>query len=305
MRKVHFFKAKSRLGLPNIPHRQRSLNIGVENGPDSILTKKFLSSLRSRAQSREKQSLSFDKYAISDFLFAKPEDIKAENFNDVLAKNYLSFKKLINNNLSKNETQVVIGGDDSVTFSSLLSTIDQFGTNFGYIRIDSHIDMHLYQSSITKNFHGMYHRVLFDSFDIHQISKIVIHKLKSENTIFIGNLDIDSGEKDFFEKMKFKNINSRDFSENQINVNKYVKTFVKSFKHIHLSFDIDALHKSIAPATGIPAENGLMMEEIMPVLEIISKHPSISFDLVEVNPKKRGAVKTIRVAQRILMFLLL
>lgn len=304
MRKVHFFKAKCRFGLPNIPHRQKKLNIGVENGPDSILTKKFLSSLRSRTESREKQSLVFGDYKISELLFSKPEDIKTENFNDVLAKNYLSFKNLIIDSLLNNETPVVIGGDDSVTFSSLLSTIDRFGTNFGYIRIDSHIDMHLYQSSITKNFHGMYHRALFDSFDIPQISNLVNQKLMPQNSIFIGNLDKDYGEKDFFEIMKFKNINSRDFSENQINVNKYVKGFVNSFEHIHLSFDIDALNKKIAPATGIPAEKGLLIEDVMPILEIVSKHYSISFDLVEVNPKKRGAQKTIKLAQKILKELL-
>lgn len=301
MKKVHFFKAKSRLGLQNIPHRQKELNIGVEDGPDSILTKEFLSSLRAE---RSNLNNYFDELKISEFIFTKPEDIKAENFNDVLAKNYQSFKNFITNNLSANETQIVIGGDDSVTFSSLLSIIDRIGNNFGYIRIDSHPDLHLYKTSPTKNFHGMYHRALFDSFDIPQITNMVKYKIKPENTIFIGNLDINPGEDEFFKAMKFKNINSYDFY-NKENVNKYVNEFVKSFDHIHLSFDIDALDKTIASATGIPADKGLFMEDVLPILEIFSKHKSISLDLVEVNPKKRGAKKTILLAQKITSTILL
>lgn len=286
MKKVHFFKAESRLGLANIPHRQKKLNIGVEDGPDSILTKKFLKS--------------FSEHKVSEFIFDKPENINKQEFNDISAKNYQSFKNFIIDNLSNDEIQIVIGGDDSVTFSSLLATIDKFGNNFGYIRIDSHPDLHLCKTSPTKNFHGMYHRALFDSFDIPEIAKLVNQKLKPENTIFIGNLDINPGELDFFVNMKFKNINSNDFTLNQENVNKYVNEFVSSFDHIHLSFDIDAMDKSIAPATGIPAEKGLLTKDVLPILNIISNHPSISFDLVEVNPKKRGARKTIRFAQKIL-----
>lgn len=302
MRKIHFFKAKSRLGLLNIPHRQKELNIGVEDGPDSILTKNFLASLRAK---RSNLSNSFENFKISEFIFTKPEDIEPNNFNNILAQNYQSFKNFIIDNLSNDETQVVIGGDDSVTFSSLLATIERFGNKFGYIRIDSHPDLHLYKTSPTKNFHGMYHRPLFDSFDIPQIVKLVNLKLRPENTIFIGNLDINPEEKDIFKDLKFKNINGRDFASKQENVNKYVNKFVKSFSHIHLSFDIDALDKTIAPATGIPAENGLLIDDVLPILKIISQHPSISFDLVEVNPKKSGAAKTIKVARKILQSLLL
>lgn len=288
MKKIHFFKAKSRLGLPNVPHRQKKLNIGVEKGPDGILTKNFLGTIDNY------------NYRVSDFLFSNPEDIDKKFFNNVLADNYYSFKEFIINNLSKNETQVVIGGDDSITFSSILSTIDRFGNNFGYIRIDSHPDLHLHKTSPTKNFHGMYHRALFDSFDIPQISKLVEHKMKPGNTIFIGNLDINPGEKEFFEEKKFRNINSEDFLKDRKNINKFINEFVKSFNHIHISFDIDALDKTVAPATGIPAEKGLLMNDILPILNIISKHPSISFDLTEVNPEKKGAKKTIKTAHEIL-----
>ena len=70
------------------------------------------------------------------------------------------------------------------------------------------------------------------------------------------------------------------------------------------SFDIDCMDKSEAPATGIPAERGLFLKDIEPYLKIISKHPNLSFDLCEINPKKKGAAKTIKLAQKILLSVL-
>lgn len=70
-----------------------------------------------------------------------------------------------------------------------------------------------------------------------------------------------------------------------------------------MSFDVDGLDKTVVSATGIPAENGLRLEDIMPALDILFKHPNLSFDLVEVNPHRLGGQQTVKLARDLLLML--
>lgn len=238
-------------------------------------------------------------------LISLPEKIKENEFNKVLADKLLEFSKFINLHLKKNEVQVVVGGDDCVTLSSILSVLARIDNSkkFGYIRVDSHADMNLSASSPTKNFHGMYHRPLFGDFDISEISNIVKFKLNPENVLFIGNLNLDYEEAIFFKKLAFKNITSQDLANKSFI--SMIDSFVREHDFLHVSIDIDAFDRSIAPATGIPAKSGLLLSAILPIIEHVSKHKNLSIDLVEVNPKKEGAEKTIQLAWLILEKLLL
>lgn len=284
----HFYKARSRMGILNPPIGSKKLNIGVEDAPDAILDSKFLQSLRN--------------YDVNEYTFSDPNKVNHLNFFDILAGELAGFKKLIDSTLKKKERSIVVGGDDSVTFSSLLVTIDRYGDDFGYIRFDSHGDMNLYQTSPTKNFHGMYHRALFNGFDIPQISSLVKTKMNPENALFIANLILDPEEDEFFRKSEFRNINKKDLSGSGI---VDIEKFVTRFRQIHVSFDIDCLDESIAPATGIPAKDGLFPDEVNSVLKILDRNKIFAFDLVEVNPKKRGAQKTVAISHTLLETILI
>ncbi|MBI2074680.1 MAG: arginase family protein [Candidatus Levybacteria bacterium] len=291
MKKPHFFKAYSRIGLAHIPYGQKKLNIGVEQGPDAILTGKFLSQ--------------FNGALATSFEFPKPEDIN-KNFYHVLADNVKKFQDVINQNLKSSETQVVIGGDHSITFPSVLAVLQRISDpkSIGYIQFDSHGDINLRAFSPTDNWHGMYVRPLVDGFDVSRIEKLVTKKLPVNNIFYIGNLDLDPGERDFFIKYNIKNICKKELREEKsANIKAFAK-FAASFRHLHVTFDIDCIDQSEAPATGIPARDGLFYKDILPLLEIINQHPSISFDLSEVNPKKRGAKETVALAQQILRVVL-
>ncbi|MEK7502057.1 MAG: arginase family protein [Patescibacteria group bacterium] len=289
MRIPHFFKAGSRLGTQNPPYRQANVNFGVEKAPDFILTKYFLSK--------------FSNYKLDSFDFPLPEEIDSENLFSIIATHYSDMKSQIDTLLKTNETQIVIGGDDSVTFPSILAVLERVNPQrLGYIRFDSHGDMNLYKDSPTKNFHGMYMRPLYGDFDIPEISNLVNSKLKPGNSVFIGNLDLDPEEKLFFEKVKINKVDKKR-SFNLKRAIDFTSKLVEEMSHIHISIDIDAFDESIAPATGIPVENGLLKEEVFPILKILRNSQNLSFDLVEVNPLKAGAYKTIALAQQIIFSL--
>ena len=291
MRKIHFYKAKTRLGILYPPIHQKTLNIGVEDAPDVILTPDFLSQF---------------SYVITEFEFPRPENISKPDYINVLADKLKEFKTLINKTIKKDETQVVIGGDNSVTFSSLLALLERAedSKNVGYVQFDSHGEMNLYKTSPTKNFHGMYLRPFLDSFDIPQIKKIVKFKLPAHNLFFVGDLKLDVEEKRFFVISKFANVNSMDVLKNKKSVVKKIEDFIGKFDYLHVNFDVDVFNQKEALATGIPSDKGFMLADLLPILKIASKHKNLSLDLSEVNPNKKGAKKTIQIAQKVLSTLL-
>jgi len=300
MKTIHFFKTKSRIGLKNAPIYSDKLNIGVEDGPDAILTKSFLTILARRPLAN-----------VNEFKFIKPENIKNRNFNQVLSKSILDFKNFINLEISssarndKKTIQVVIGGDHSVTLPSILAAIERGVRNsFGIIYFDSHGDINLAKNSPTGNFHGMHMRPLFDKFDLPEIENLVPNKISTSNMLYIGNLDLDTEEEKFLTANKIRNITGNELKMNSAQILEEIKLFMDRIDQLYVSFDIDCMDKTEAPATGITAINGLHLMDLVPVLEVIKKHPDFSFDLVEVNPKKRGAKETILLAQKILSIVL-
>ena len=287
----HFFKARSRIGLLNKPNGQKQYNIGVENGPDYVLDEVFLKN--------------FGKHSMSSFNFPLPENIPDNQFIEELIRSTTEFKKQINKELKKGEMQIVIGGDHTVSLSSVLAVLERAKKkNLGYIHFDSHGDINLFKDSPSENFHGMYLRPLFDNFDETRINNLVKNKLPANNLLMIGNLDLDEGEKRFIKNKNIKTISGKHLEQNKAKAKKMLKEFTNSFDYLHVSFDGDVLDKTIFPSTGIPTENGIKLEDVIEFLQIIKTHPNLSLDLAEFNPHKRGATKSKKVFQQILNLVL-
>src|SRR3990167_2638078 len=140
--KPHFYNLRSRLGLTNVPYRQKSLNFGVEKGGDAVLS--------------------------------KPEETSKKNYYDILAKELKGAKNLILDSLSEDETAVALGGDNSISFSPLAAMLERYKPNrVGYVRIDSHPDMNSIKVSPSGNFHGMWMRPFVDDFEEKKISNLI------------------------------------------------------------------------------------------------------------------------------------
>lgn len=284
----HFFKAKCRIGLTHPPARQKEFNYGVEDGADAILTPDFLTQL---------------KDAKTDvFFFSDPDKIETGEYVTELVKELQWFKEQINNELKDSEMQLVVGGDNTVTFSSFLALIERVKdvSKIGYIQFDSHGESNSYEGSESKNFHGMYMRPFFDTFDVEQINHLVPVKLKPEQGIFVGDMVLDGDEPEFFKQKKLKTLEFKEYCQDKTKFQNYLNTFLKQYGYIHVNFDIDVFHRSIAGATGIPEDGKWMKPEIFEILMTISGHPNISFDLSELNPTRPGSERSIKLAREIL-----
>lgn len=282
------------MGIKN-PYNSRQTydGLGVENGSEAILTADFLTKIQ--------------PHYLSEYVFPKPEQVDVRKFDKILCKQINGLKKFINNQIRANQTQIVVGGDHFITLPSVLAVRDRIGSfkNLGYVQFDSHGDMNSKALSPTGNFHGMYVRPLVDCFDSKEIDDLVPEKLPFKNIIYIGNLKLDPAERSLFENKKINIIGREALLKNKNRVIKIFNDFVSSFKYLHVTFDIDVMDKTQAPATGLPALKGLMFEDIAEMLGIIRKHPNLSLDLAELNPRKAGLNKTIKTVHKILLSVLL
>ena len=284
----HFFKTYSRLGMINVPHKGTKLNLGVEDGSDSVITKEFLRH--------------FSNPRVTAYKFPLPQDIKESDYQKTIAQLSKKFAELVNTSLSPNETQVVVGGDHSVAFGSLLAVLTRMDpASVGYIQFDSHGDVHLFKTSPSGNFHGMWLRPFIDEFDSPGIAAVVPSSLKPGQIMFIGNLELEDEEKKVFASKKIINITSDDLSKNKLVSLAHIRKFIEKFNHIYISFDIDVFNRKLVSATGTPAENGFWPDEVFDVLDILSHAKRKSIDLVEVNPHRENSRATIEMAQKVLL----
>lgn len=284
---VHFYNLRSRLGMINLPHRQEEFNLGVEEGGDAILTAEFVEQ--------------FPGAALDRFEFTLPEALDRKKYFETIAHDSQRAIALIEETLQEDEMQVVVGGDHSVVLSSLAAILRRLHSHsVGYIQVDSHPDINTIATSPTGNFHGMWMRPFVGGFEREDINVLVPHLLKPSQVLYIGNLDLDPEESEFIATQGIRVISVDELRNHDGQASEDLKKFFRDFEHTHLDIDIDGFDQSIAPATGIPAQKGLLRSDIDEVLALFRKKESRSLDLVEVNPQKEGAEETIEFAQSLI-----
>jgi len=195
---------------------------------------------------------------------------------------------LVYSALSAKSFPFIIGGDHSLGLGSI-SGSSRFYNNLAVIWIDAHGDINTYKTSPSSNAHGM---PLSAALGIGETSLVNVYydgaKVKPENVYIIGARDLDKGEIQIAKDLNL-NLYTMD-SIRKIGLETVIGKTLKKIKSsnidgVHLSFDIDALDKSLVPGTGTPVDNGFSIEEAKKVLEKFLATGLIkSMDFVELNP---------------------
>ncbi len=77
--------------------------------------------------------------------------------------------------------------------------------------------------------------------------------------------------------------------------------YLNGSENLHISFDVDVLDPAVAPGTGVPEPDGLMLDEAMNVLsEAFRRNKVVSFDLVEFNPSLDVEGRTRKVVDEVI-----
>ncbi len=219
-----------------------------------------------------------------NFKHIKPLLSSKNNIHNVSCTNNLfnNLKDLykINSNIDKKHPVINIGGDHSMSIATVASSLNKY-KDLKVIWIDAHADINTYNSSSTKNYHGMPLSYL-TSLDHNNKFDFINNKLPFSNLLYIGVRDLDYAEKKFIDKYNIKLLtveNIRNEFHKSIDT---IHDFIDE-SPVHLSIDVDALDPCFMPSTGTPVKNGLYLSEIQQMIAELYKHNVINVDIAELN----------------------
>jgi len=203
--------------------------------------------------------------AIKEFIKTPIENIKVNNDNIQESENilYNKAKEIFN----KNEKQIFIGGDHSITYP-IFKAFQENNNNPFLIVFDAHIDCDFCTKEPT---HEEWLRALVEQ------------GFPGENIIIIGARKIWDVEKKFLLKNNVKVFTEIFDIETAAD---YI-TEKANGQDLYISIDIDALDPAFAPAVNYPEPVGLSSKEFFYIFKRLLKIKSLkTIDIVEAIPEK-------------------
>lgn len=210
-------------------------------------------------------------------------DVPCQNNTNNKVKNLTSnLRNLHNVNSSINGLKINIGGDHSMAIGTVSASLNSVSPNeLKVLWFDAHPDINTYDSSDTKNVHGMplsYLSGLCKSENFPYIK----HLLPLNNLMYIGIRDIDPFEKEIIKSYDIKYVTTKDINLNPDKCARIINDFVGD-SPVHLSFDVDCLDPSFVPCTGTKVKNGMHPKSVSHVIDLLSKRNIINIDITELN----------------------
>ena len=201
--------------------------------------------------------------------------------NTINFSSHLDYGKtynLIYDNIKENKFNFNLGGDHSVSVSTIQPLLDIYNKDILIIWIDAHADLNTFQTSKSKNTHGMPLAPLLGLMPHWYNSEKYKfrNRLVSSNLYYYGVRSIDKEEKYNIQKYNLKIFQNKDFLINNI-IN-------HPAKKIHISCDVDAIDPNLIYSTGTRVDKGLNVNDVLSVIDVCKKR-LVSFDLVEFNPR--------------------
>ena len=203
--------------------------------------------------------------------------VKEVNENEKLTSNpdmkYFEALIEINNNLAhvvncslaSNCFPLIIGGDHSIALGSISGVSKFFNKKFAIVWFDAHGDINTFETSESKNVHGMPLASLMGYG--HPKLKDLYYKdtkVKEDNVYHIGGRDIDFGEKEFIKNTDMNMYYPQDLSKKGLDTiidNILDNIHSKDINAIHISFDLDFIDSKFVPGTGTRVDNGLTVND--------------------------------------------
>ncbi len=188
--------------------------------------------------------------------FASPEEkysgsSKLKYLNPIAEYNN-NLADAVYNSISEGEIPFIVGGDHSLGMGSIAGASKYF-KEIAVIWVDAHADINTEDTSPSGNIHGMPLAASMN-FGNPALTNIYYNgqKVKPENVYILGARDIDPGEYELAKKSKLNLYTMDDVRKNGLdNTLKEITNKIKNsgVDAVHLSFDIDALDKSLVPGT--------------------------------------------------------
>jgi arginase len=218
-------------------------------------------------------------------LLAKTFDLKPKStinvswfteLNCVSNNGYKSTSLNIQQAHTYNMKTLLLGGDHSISISSIDAMLNIYGDDLRILWIDAHADINDYDSSLSGNIHGMplgFHFV--GTRNIIPWNKEQ-RRLKPHQLYYLGIRDLDEFEKNLITQYDIK------YSHN---IDDQLINFMKSASKLMISFDVDSLDPCFVSATGTKANDGLHPLTLKAVFNNAREYGNlVHIDITELNP---------------------
>ncbi len=213
-------------------------------------------------------------------------DIACEKFKN--GTGYQDLYDGMTNLLESDKTKraILIGGDHSVACASISAINDHNIKNknepLTIIWIDAHADINTYETSVTKNIHGMPVAFLMRLCEQNHVK--FNNALLPQNIVYVGLRDVDPPEWEFLKQL---NIEYYDMDKiNEMGINNVIDMLKKKVgnNRVHISLDIDGMDPEYAPSTGTAVPEGLSVDNVISIIQTFKRDKLMTMDIVELNP---------------------
>lgn len=184
--------------------------------------------------------------------------------NDVDEMVY-SVEKVVADLVQEGATFGVLGGEHTLTFGTYLS----MPKDTALIIFDAHLDLRDEFAGL-KLSHATFLRRLTD-------------KIGTESIIHIGSRAASRNEWKIVDKIRLSLISLQTIHTIP-NAEMLLLDFLKDFKNVYVSIDLDVLDPSFAPGVGNPEPDGLSLHKLLDFLYSLKGKRIIGFDIVELTP---------------------
>jgi arginase len=228
--------------------------------------------------------------SLKAFLPSDTTELDIEQVDTETANNIMRYADIVLNieealsaiQAAKPKKLVTIGGDCGVD-AAPATYLNSLYKDLAVIWIDAHPDLNTPESSPSKSFHGMVLRTILGESD-----EAIIEKLPSKlfpDQIFLAGVrgEFDPPELTFFEENRLKLFGIKDLETNQDALVEVMQA--RGFKNLHIHLDLDVLDPTEFASTCYPTPNGLSVEGLLKLLELLAKHMNVvGFTLTEFAP---------------------
>lgn len=195
------------------------------------------------------------------------------------------------NALNARMLPATIGGDHSLAIGSvsgLAEAEDAHGT-IGLLWFDAHLDANTPESSPSQAIYGMPLATLLGHGhpDLLEIGGPQA-KLSPEHVCIIGTRSYDDPELELLHKLGVRVIMMAEVRQHGLTraLTEAIEIITKGTTHHYLSFDLDVMDPTVAPAVSVPEENGFLRDDMLKALDYLCQRVDFrGVDFAEYNPK--------------------
>jgi arginase len=181
---------------------------------------------------------------------------------------------------------VTIGGDCGVD-AAPATYLNSIYKDLAVVWIDTHGDLNTPESSPSKAFHGMVLRTILGEGDMALLEKLP-SKLSPDQIFLAGVREFDPPELSYSEENRLKLFGIKDLETNQDALIEVMQA--RGFKNLHIHLDLDVLDASEFASTCYPTANGLSVEGLLKLLELLQKDMNVvGFTMTEFAPVNTGS----------------